>query len=202
MKRIIGIDPGKHGGIVVIDSSDNDRGCEITNSQLLPYKNKRIDSKQLRDLLINLSIIDGNRSLTRETDVRVYIESRATFGIKAPAYDYNYGIVEAICEFYFHVVYAPILAWKKEFHFCTSRVTRDNLETKELTKVACVKTFGIDQCEAWLYNHAGRFHEGLSDAAGIAYYGWLVSEHEERVLSNVMSVNGLTTTTTNKRKPK
>jgi hypothetical protein len=193
MKRIIGIDPGKHGGIVVLYDPYPAEYAPIAESHTIPYKDNRVDTPALREIMRSLYMSEMLFSLTETV---VYMESLAHFGIRDQTYAYNYGLIEAICEIRFDVRFASASggAWQREFCYGVQSSNSKELNSKERVKLACLKIFGTEQCEKYLYK-PGRgksrvFHDGLSDAAGIAYYGWLIEEQKERVTSRVESVNG------------
>jgi hypothetical protein len=162
--NVIGIDPGKHGGIIIINDD-----YEI-KKYTIPKIGNEIDVRNLNAILSCYN-----------TDSIVVIEKvHALFGASAGStFDFGYtcGLLEGIIvanNFKYFMV--PPKDWQKEMFQGIDPIYKlgkqKRLETKKMAELAYKRLF----CEVDLYitdneTKSKKVHDGLVDALLIAAYG-------------------------------
>ena len=155
--HICGIDPGKTGGIVLIDQNGN-----LVEKSVIPTIGKEIDYTDLKDLLEHYNSIDEH--------LHAFIERVNAFRAASRTSSFEFGRVFGGLEASLRIMDIPTTyvspkQWTKEIH----KGIMNKLKAKEKSKLAYRRLFPSvnlkksDQCK--------QPHEGLIDALLIAEYG-------------------------------
>ncbi len=156
MKRIIGIDPGKNGGIVALE-----RGFVIFKS-VMPLDKEEFSAAGFSDILEELARNNGSETWIYLDRVGAYAMSQSS----AFTFGQIYGKIELLCAMsLIPVVYIDPPKWSKEIHAGIDR----RLKPKEKSLLALQQLFPKEDMRAT--PRAKKPHDGLVDALLIAEYG-------------------------------
>lgn len=170
-KYSVGIDPGKDGGIVILDSNN-----ELVNYYTIPKINKLIDTNKLTNIFNNIFSI---------YDCFVCIEQvHSIYGVSASAnfsFGYNCGIIEGmIASNKVSYNYIQPKIWQAEMlkgiptMFITSAnksLKKQKKDTKKMAELAVKRLYpNTDFYITDKGNVSKNMHDGLVDALLIAGY--------------------------------
>lgn len=169
-KYSVGIDPGKDGGIVVIDSNN-----ELVKYYTIPKIDKLIDTNQLAIILQNIFSI---------YDCFVCIEQvHSIYGVSASAnfsFGYNCGIIEGmIASNKVPYNYVQPKTWQGEmlkgiptmFVASLKSLKKQKKDTKKMAELAVKRLYpNVDLYVTDKGNVSKNIHDGLADALLIAGY--------------------------------
>lgn len=155
--HICGIDPGKTGGIVLINKNG-----KFVEKSVMPIVGKEVDYTELKNLFENYKSIDEN--------LHAFIERVNAFRVASRTSSFEFGRafggLEATLRLMeISVTYVSPNQWTKEIHKGIS----DKIKAKEKSKLAYRRLFPsviLKKTEA-----CKKFHGGLIDALLIAEYG-------------------------------
>lgn len=170
MRKILGIDTGAKGGLVLIDHKLR----LVENQKPLPMQPRGelevLDTDELEQFLLNLP-----------AETYVFLEeisaAYALTGTAALSLGRCYGQVELLCyqnEERLRVRRIAPTTWSAKIHEGMS----NDLKPKAKSRMAVEKLFPGHDFRATKRSRVP--HEGLVDAALIAYYGSLMIEQEEK----------------------
>lgn len=169
MNCIIGIDPGKHGGIVAIYEDGK------IDKFFIPKIENEIDVRQLQEIFF---------TLYRNDKTFVIIEKvHSVYGSSASA-TFSFGYVCGLLEGFivgnnFRYVMIPPKEWQKEIFIGINPIYKPSkkkgkgtLETKKMSEIVYKRLFpNVDLYITENGNKSKKVHDGLVDALLLAEYG-------------------------------
>lgn len=168
MKHYLGIDPGKNGGIALIDSN----GKVLLTSQIPLIAKKEVDVQQLCRFITNVVFNTENIFICLE-NVHAVQQVSATASFE---FGKICGILEAIiylCEKPFQKVNPK--TWQKEAWIgitpikLPSKDDKIKIDTKATSLLAVKRLYPV--ADLHLSPRVGNPHDGIVDAILIAHYG-------------------------------
>jgi Holliday junction resolvasome RuvABC endonuclease subunit len=165
MQYAIGIDPGLHGGLAMLN-----KGLDIVTFHAMPVKDKDVDSNSMWDWLLEL-MMTIMASGTPAHEVRVFLEKQQIRSNQKGAMRIgaNYGRIIAVLEFLdLDVTEVTPQAWKSSV---LKNVDSKKTGEKNRSVAYCLEM----EYELPTLNPNGKkLHDGIADAVCIALYGWKV----------------------------
>ena len=166
----VGVDPGKDGGIVVLDSNN-----ELVSYHTIPKINNLIDTNLLSNIFENIFSI---------YDCFVCIEQvHSIYGVASSAnfnFGYNCGIIEGMVSYSkVPYIYVQPKIWQAEmlkgiptmFIPSLKSLKKQKKDTKKMAELAVKRLYpNIDLYVTSKGNVSKNIHDGLADALLIAGY--------------------------------
>lgn len=164
MSISIGIDPGKSGGLSVVD------GSKVLAYKEMPLLEGELDTSSIICLLI--------KWVDDYSVENVYIEVQQAMGGQGVTSTfttgYNYGILIGIlCSIGLPIIKVRPKVWQEVFKYTSILPELEELKMKETKKKslsACYKLFPLIP----LMTPRGRWMDGISDSILIGFYGSLL----------------------------
>jgi hypothetical protein len=164
MRLYLGIDPGRHGALALVDSE-----AKIVEMRIMPVFADRVDPKGLFNLI---------QSLTKDKDVLVTLEKPIAMPRQSSVSTLSTGINFAYCEMALASLglayeLVPPKKWQTEMHSGID----GRIDPKVRSALKCQRLFGLDQFMRT--ERSKKPHDGLVDAVLIAIFGQRQSGKKE-----------------------
>ena len=167
-KSIIGIDPGKDGGIVVLYEDNH------VETFFIPKIANKVDVRQLHEIFYTLFNCDESYIIIEKVHALYKSSASATF-----SFGYTCGLIEGLIvgNNYRYSMITP-KEWQKEMfagidpiYKPSKKKGKGTLETKKMSEIAYKRLYPtIDLYKTEKGNKSKNVHDGLVDALLIATY--------------------------------